>query len=121
MAMNREPNMNPNRMQPPGDPMAGSAGGNGEGGGSRGYGRGYGYGYGYAPGYSSPAAGDFARTWHTLLEKAWVLVLSTALLLGLGYAYIRRAPVLYSATATIQAEQDQPNILKMQMVQVRDL
>src|SRR5208282_2824226 len=32
-----------------------------------------------------------------------------------------RAPVLYSATATIQAEQDQPNILKMQMVQVRDL
>jgi len=113
--------MTPNRMQTPADPMMGPAGGNGDGGHPHGYGRGYGYGYGYAPGYSSPAAGDFARTWHTLVEKAWVLVLSMAILLGIGYAYVRRAPVLYSATATIQAEQDQPNILRMQMVQLRDL
>ena len=79
-----------------------------------------GYGYGYGSGYTSPAAGDFARTWHTLSEKAWVLALSTAMLLGIGYTYCRTAPVLYSATATIQAEQDQPNILRMQMVQVQD-
>lgn len=78
-----------------------------------------GYGNGY--GYSSQSSGDFARTWHALLERAWIVVLTTAVLLGIGYAYIRTAPVLYSATATIQAEQDQPNILRMQTVQRQDI
>jgi polysaccharide biosynthesis transport protein len=115
--MNREPNMIPDRTQPPIGPVPGPVSGNGDGSGRHGYGNGYGYG----SGYTSPAAGDFARTWHTLVEKAWVILLTTAILLGVGYAYVRTAPVLYSATATIQAEQDQLNVLKMQMVQVQDL
>jgi capsular exopolysaccharide synthesis family protein len=95
-------------------------GGNGYGGngyGGNGYG-GYGYG-GY--GYPSQHSGDFSRTWHALVEKAWLIALCTVVFLGMGYLYIRFAPVRYSATATIQAEQDQPNILRMQMVQLKDL
>ncbi len=81
----------------------------------------HGDGYGYGYGYSAQRPGDFARTWHALVEKAWVVALAAAVLLGIGFAYIRLAPVLYSATATIQAEEDQPNILRMQMVQLKDI
>jgi succinoglycan biosynthesis transport protein ExoP len=77
-------------------------------------------GYGNAA-YASNASGDFARNWRIFVEKGWVAALSTAVFLGLGYAYVRRAPPLYSATATIQAEQDQPDILKIQVVQLKDL
>lgn len=80
---------------------------------------GYGYGYGY--GYGAQSSAEFARTWRYLVEKAWIVILATATLLGIGYLYLRRAPVLYSATATIQAEEDQPNILRMQMVQLKDI
>jgi capsular exopolysaccharide synthesis family protein len=100
-------------------------GGNGYGGpgyGGNGYG-GYGYGgYGYGGyGYSAQRGSDFSRTWHTLVERAWLIALTAVVSLALGYFYLQRAKVRYSATATIQAEQDQPNILKMQMVQLRDL
>ncbi len=78
----------------------------------------YGYSYGY--GYQSHQQGDFARTWHFVLGKAWILVLTTVIALALGYFYARRAPVLYSATATVQAEQDQPKILNIQMMELRD-
>lgn len=77
------------------------------------------YGYGNAA-YSDPHAGDFARNWRLFVAKSWVAALSTAILLGLGYAYLRRAPVLYSSTASIEVEQDQPDILKLQMVQIKD-
>ena len=98
-------------------PSATTAGGRGDGYG--GYGdNGYGSGYGY--GYQGQHQQDFARAWHFLLEKAWVIALTTAVALGLGYFYAKRAPVLYSATATVQAEQDQPNILSMRMAQLRD-
>ncbi len=87
-------------------------------------GNGYGgddhYGVGFSHGYQSHQQGDFARIWHFLLEKAWVMVLTTIVALGLGYVYGKRAPVLYAATATVQAEQDQPKILNLQMMEVRD-
>lgn len=79
-----------------------------------------GYGYGNVA-YSTQYAGDFARNWRLFLAKGWVAALCTTIALGLGYAYVWRAPVLYSATATIQAEQDQPDILKLQLLQVKDL
>ncbi|HLP78570.1 MAG TPA: polysaccharide biosynthesis tyrosine autokinase [Candidatus Paceibacterota bacterium] len=81
---------------------------------------GYGYGYGY--GASSQRSSDLARTWHALIDKAWVIGITTACLLAVGYVYIRRSPVLYSATAIIQAEQDQPDILKgIQITRTKDL
>jgi polysaccharide biosynthesis transport protein len=78
------------------------------------------YGYGSAA-YSAHYRRDSTRNWRSFVEKSWVVALFTALFLGLGYAYIRRAPVLYSATACIQVEQDQPDILKLAMVQLKDL
>lgn len=78
-----------------------------------------GYGNGY--GYSSQNSSDFARTFHALLERAWIVVLTTAVMLGIGYAYLRKAPVLYSSTATIQAEDDQLNILRMPTAQRQDI
>ncbi len=92
---------------------------------ARDYGNGYAgdgrneYGYGY--GYRSHPQGDFAHMWHFLLEKAWIVALTTVLAVGLGYLYARRAPVLFSATAIVQAQQDQPKILSLQMVEMRDL
>jgi len=84
-----------------------------------GYGQGYGYGNGY--GASARSAADFSRTWHALLERSWIVALTTAVLLGIGYAYLRKAPVLYSATATVAAEQDQQNILGTRAVQNQDI
>lgn len=80
----------------------------------------YGYGDGYGYGSQSQSQVDFARMWHFLFEKAWILVLITAMALGLGYMYVKRAPVLYSARATVQPEQEQPNLLNLQMGGVRD-
>ena len=86
---------------------------------SGGYGSNNGYGYGY--GYSSQGGADFAKTWHLFLEKGWIIALTLAVCLGAGFFYLKTAPVLYSATTTIQAEQDQPDLLRMQTFQARDL
>jgi polysaccharide biosynthesis transport protein len=102
--------MQPNKTQRPTDPAP-----------NPGSGPGYGYGTGYGYGHSNNGAADFARTWHLLLEKGWVIALALVICLGLGVAYLKTAPTLYTATTTIQAEQDQPNILRMQMVQLKDL
>ena len=47
-------------------------------------------------------AADVRRTWHALIERAWVVTLCLVISLALGFAYLRQAPVLYSATATLQ-------------------
>ena len=112
--------MHSNRPQNPGEPNPGQPSHNGAPQGPP-SGYGYGTGYGYGGGYATPGAADFARTWHLFLEKGWIIVVLLLVCLGLGFAYIKTAPTLYTATTTIQAEQDQPNILKMQMVQLKDL
>ncbi len=109
--------MQSKRTQPPGEgapPQPGQPSGNGPA-------NAYNYGTGYGSGYASPGAADFAKTWHLFLEKGWIIAVALAICLGLGFAYLKTAPILFTATTTIQAEQDQPNILKMQMVQIKDL
>src|ERR1043165_1062906 len=64
--------------------------------------------------------GDFARMWHFLIQKGWVVVVTTCIALGLGYAYARRAHVVYSATARVQAEDEPPNILRTRVIDERD-
>jgi len=81
-------------------------------------GGGYG-GYGY--GYTNQGGADFARTWHLFLEKGWIIAVTLAICLGAGYAYVKTAPTLYSATTTVQTEQIQPNLLRMQVAQLGDL
>ncbi|HVV73239.1 MAG TPA: Wzz/FepE/Etk N-terminal domain-containing protein, partial [Verrucomicrobiae bacterium] len=112
--------MQPNRPQNPGEPAPGQPSHNGAPQGPSG-GYGYGTGYGYGSGYATPGAADFARTWHLFLEKGWIIIVTLLVCVGLGFVYLKRAPILYTATTTIQAEQDQPNILKMQMVQLKDI
>src|SRR5215472_14018556 len=62
--------------------------------------------------YLSDYAVDLRRTWHALVEKAWIITLCLVVFLALGAAYLRGLPVLYSSTATIAVEQDQQRFLK---------
>lgn len=64
---------------------------------------------------------DVRRTWHALMERAWIVPLCLVISLALGFAYLRRAPVLYSATATLQVQQDQAPVFKIDNVQFQDL
>jgi capsular exopolysaccharide synthesis family protein len=64
---------------------------------------------------------DVRRTWHALIERAWIVPLCLVISLALGFAYLRRAPVLYSATATLQVQQDQAPVFKLDNVQFQDL
>lgn len=57
-------------------------------------------------------AGDLRRFWHTVLERSWIVALCLVVCLAAGAAYLFRAPVLYSSTATIQVEQAQQRIFK---------
>ncbi len=65
--------------------------------------------------------GDTQRLIHSILEKAWVLVLFLIVFVSLGALYIQRAPVLYSSAATIQVEQDRPVIFTSDAGQMKDL
>jgi capsular exopolysaccharide synthesis family protein len=74
-----------------------------------------------APEMPADYASDVRRTWHALIERAWIVPLCLVLSLALGFAYLRRAPVLFSATATLQVQQDQSPVFKIDNVQFQDL
>jgi len=59
-------------------------------------------------------AADLRRTWHALVERAWIITLCLIVFLAVGVVYLRQVPVLYSATATIAVEQDQQRFLKLE-------
>lgn len=62
--------------------------------------------------YLGDYAADLRRTWHALVERAWIVTLCLIVFLAVGAAYLRRLPILYSSTATIAVEQDQQRFLK---------
>ena len=64
---------------------------------------------------------DIRRTWHAVIEKSWIIGFTLALALALGVTFIRRAPVLYASTATIQVERGQDRIFKAENMRVEDL
>ena len=64
---------------------------------------------------------DRRRLWHALLEKGWLVVLCPLVCLGLAVAYLRYAPVLYQATATLQVEQQERDIVVIANSQREDL
>jgi succinoglycan biosynthesis transport protein ExoP len=70
---------------------------------------------------AADSGADVRRTWHALIERAWLFPLCLVISLALGFAYLRRAPVLYSATATLQVQQDQAPVFKIDNVQFQDL
>lgn len=64
------------------------------------------------PSFPVDYAGDLRRFWHTLLERIWIVALCLIVFMAAGAAYLFRAQVLYSSTATIQVEQTQQRIFK---------
>src|SRR5262245_9144694 len=62
--------------------------------------------------YLGDYAADLRRTWHALVERAWIITLCLVVFLAVGAVYLRGLPVLYSSTATIAVEQDQQRYLK---------
>ena len=71
--------------------------------------------------YPVDFAADFRRTWHVLVERAWIVTLCLVVFLAAGGVYLRRAPVLYSSTATIQVEQPQQQIFRADNVPYENL
>ena len=64
---------------------------------------------------------DVHRAWNVLRSKLWLLVLCVLVALLLGGAYILRSPRIYAATTTVQVEQAQANVLKIEQVTSEDL
>src|SRR5204863_1793917 len=56
---------------------------------------------------------DLGTLLHVLREKAWVILLLAVAGLLLAAGYIKRAPVLYSSTATLEVQQEEQKIIKM--------
>jgi len=71
----------------------------------------------YPPEYGA----DPRRLFHTVVERAWIILLCFVVFAALGAAYIHRAPVLYSSTATIQVERDIAPVFQQDAGQFRDL
>jgi polysaccharide biosynthesis transport protein len=62
--------------------------------------------------YSADYSADLRKLWHNLIERVWMVILCVAVFATAGVVYVRRAPVLYSSTATIKVEQSQQRIFK---------
>ncbi len=63
---------------------------------------------------------DLRTLLHVLLEKAWVVLLLAVAGLLLAAGYIKRAPVLYSSTATLEVQQEEQKIVKMDRAMDRE-
>ena len=55
---------------------------------------------------------DLRTLIHILLEKAWVIILVAVAAVLLAVGYIKRAPVLYASTATLEVQQQEEKIIK---------
>lgn len=79
---------------------------------------------GSSPQYPSPHSSshelDLVTLLHVLRARAWVILLLGVAGLLLAVGYIKRAPVLYSSTATLEVQQREQNILQMDRAVNRD-
>ena len=73
-----------------------------------------------APG-APPRGIDLRHLFHTLLDRAWIVLSVFVLVTLLTIAYLQRAPRIYAATATLQVEQQEQKILKFDRVVQEDL
>ena len=62
--------------------------------------------------YPVDYAAEFHKFSNALLERIWIVLLCLVLCVAAGAIYLRRAPVLYSSTATIQVEQAQQSMFR---------
>lgn len=64
-------------------------------------------------GSQAPGQGlDFRTLIHVLLERLWVILLVTVVAVLLAAGYIKRAPVLYSSTATLEVQQEEKKLIQ---------
>ena len=59
---------------------------------------------------------DLARYWHLLLHQSWVIVLTVVLSAAAAAVYLSKAPRIYSATATIEVEQESRKVSNFQQI-----
>lgn len=82
----------------------------------------------FEPGMTPPSSGhpssghelDLRTLFYVLLERAWVVLLLAVAGLLLAAGYIKRAPVLYSSTATLEVQQEEQKIVKMDRAMDRE-
>src|SRR6266446_192305 len=63
---------------------------------------------------------DLGTVFHVLREKVWLVLLLAVAGLLLAAGYIKRAPVLYSSTATLEVQQEEQKILKIDRAMDRE-
>ncbi len=64
---------------------------------------------------------DFRALYHTLLEKLWLIVICILVAAFFTGLYIMRAPRIYASTATLQVEQEEDRVVKVEKVREEDL
>ena len=74
------------------------------------------------PSFGSPASAtiDFKSILFVVLEKAWLIALSILIAVLVTAWQVKKAPRLYSATATIQIDPDEQRVVKIEKVQQED-
>ena len=63
-------------------------------------------------GHSNHEAINAKYYWHVLLERRWLVVTSFLAILALGLIYLFKTVPVYEATALIQIEIEEPDILE---------
>src|SRR5690242_5406652 len=64
---------------------------------------------------------DVRHLYHVLLDKIWVILLCVVAAAFFTFHYIQKAPIIYAATATLQVEQQEEKVVKIDRVQQEDL
>src|SRR5438445_6575249 len=70
--------------------------------------------------FQSAQRHDVGAMLHVVREKAWVILLLAVAGLLLAAGYITRAPILYSSTATLEVQQEEQKILKIDRAMDRE-
>src|SRR4051812_11508339 len=69
-----------------------------------------------------PATGlDLKKIYHVVLERFWLVILSVVVAALCSVVYVNRQPILYSANAVAQVEQEETRIVKVEKFQQEDL
>lgn len=64
---------------------------------------------------------DFRNLYHTLLEKLWLILICLIGAAVLTGVYIHKSPRIYASTATLQVEQEEQRVVKVEKVRSEDL
>src|SRR5579862_1734517 len=69
----------------------------------------------------TPQAFDFRRLLNVFVEKLWILVTFVVLSALVTFYYLQHAPRIFASTATLQVEQEEERVVKVDKVLQEDL